>query len=451
MACYEQLPIELIRIIASYTSYASIDTLSWANKRSWIACQDWTVLKGLLHQTHYEAFKYILQLPYASCLIWKQFALAGSRAEDADVNASDFLLWAPQLFALHRELVHSTMISKFLTKLLDPMAMSTDATRLLKGIDQTSLLNARVYAFCFCVRALSFELPLYGGVESFYSLFDCKYPVANCVVDWSCRALDSSIFSLGKMGPLWNADRLMGPDEWPVERDQMFAIALKALGLLSIEVKSAVSRQTLVFPTSQSPRPDDLKRSLEFLIPRSNRDIPFASYMELPIPYSLDSTASFTTCHLSKMATKSLIEDGSWSGVKLESRSGRLQSPSITAIDPFKFSVTIDDPDSDIVEIQSHPLCNLDLHGHFQISLKKSSGVALMAVQLDPFSQIQPWQGILTPFGFVGTTSLSSGEWFWLWKSSWCGKLRPNYDWSKLWGRGSLATVQQTLAQWHGD
>lgn len=103
MACLGDLPIELIRLIASGTSYRSIGALSCVDRRSWSACQDWTVLKGLLRQTHHEGYRYVSQIQGASGFVWKQFALAESRAAVADVSALDFLLWAPQLFALHRE------------------------------------------------------------------------------------------------------------------------------------------------------------------------------------------------------------------------------------------------------------------------------------------------------------------------------------------------------------
>jgi hypothetical protein len=103
MACFSDLPIELVRLIASNTSYESIGALSCADRRSWIACQDWTVLKGLLRETHHEAYRYVLKTHGANDVVWKKFALAASKAAVADVGAPEFLSWAPQLFALHRE------------------------------------------------------------------------------------------------------------------------------------------------------------------------------------------------------------------------------------------------------------------------------------------------------------------------------------------------------------
>jgi hypothetical protein len=103
MAVFSDLPIELIRLIASYTSYDSINALSCVNRRWWLACQDWTILKGLIRHTHFEAFSYVLRMPCANASTWKRFALAGSKPATASVDTSDFLLWAPQLLALHRE------------------------------------------------------------------------------------------------------------------------------------------------------------------------------------------------------------------------------------------------------------------------------------------------------------------------------------------------------------
>jgi hypothetical protein len=327
------------------------------------------------------------------------------------------------------------------------MATSVNAMSLLRGIDQKSLSNARVYAFCFAIRALSFDLPPNGTVDSFYSSFTRNYPVANCITDWSCRALDSSVFRLGAMGPLWNEDRLMATGEWPVERDQIHAIALKALALLSIEVKSAVARGTLLPGGSRLLEQNRRQRSSEFQIPRSSRDIPFSSFMEIPAPYSPNSTALFATCHLPKMTTKSFIEDGEWSGVEFRSHTNHIGMSSVTSIHPLKLIATCHDPLSNVMELESRPLLGLEAQHHFRIRLKKSCGVSIWTAQSDVTSQSINWQGILTPFGFVGTTTLSPGEWFWLWKTSWSGKYQAKYDWTKLWGRGDINTVQQLVAR----
>jgi hypothetical protein len=97
------LSMELIRLVASYTSYESVTTLSCVSIRLRIACQDWTVFKGVLRHTHIEAFRYVLQTQRANVLMWKQLARAGSRAVAAEVHTPDFLLWGPQLLALQRE------------------------------------------------------------------------------------------------------------------------------------------------------------------------------------------------------------------------------------------------------------------------------------------------------------------------------------------------------------
>jgi hypothetical protein len=103
MAGFIDLPIELIRLIASYSTYDSITSLSCTNSRFWAACHDWTVYKGLLHQRHYETFGYVFRKKARDVSVWKQFSFAESKTEIDNVNAEDFLLWAPQLLALHRK------------------------------------------------------------------------------------------------------------------------------------------------------------------------------------------------------------------------------------------------------------------------------------------------------------------------------------------------------------
>jgi hypothetical protein len=334
---------------------------------------------------------------------------------------------------------------RFSDHILDPLAETAYTLQLLNGIGSSPVSNARLYAFCFCVRALSFELPPSGAADNFYSSIGSKYPVINCVTDWSCRALDASVLKLSTMGPLWNEDRSLSSVEWPVERDQMHAIALKALGLLSVEVKSAAARQALVLPTLEIPEQNNRKKSSKFAIPRSGHDIPFGSFMELPTPCSADALADFNVCHLPAMATKSLVEEGGWSGVEFGSRTSPFQSTQVTCIAPFKLLVTFDDASSDVMTMESSSLLNAG--AQFCISLKKSSGIALVTFQQDAFAEPLHWQGILTPFGIVGTTTLSPGDWFWLWKTSWAGEYQQKYDWTKLWGRGSVDLVYRAVAK----
>jgi hypothetical protein len=110
--------------------------------------------------------------------------------------------------------------------------------------------------------------------------------------------------------------------------------------------------------------------------------------------------------------------------------------------------VVFDDAITDVMELESRPLWGLKSQSQLRIHLKKSSGVSLLTVipleaNLDPVR----WQGILTPFGFVGTTTLSPGDWFWLWKTDWSGYYQPKYDWTKLWGRGDINVVRRFVTR----
>lgn len=322
----------------------------------------------------------------------------------------------------------------------------------MKCLDQhPSGPAARAYAFCFCVRALSFDLLPDGSVDSFYSALKVNYPAATTTsaIDLAPQSLCASVSNLCRIGPLWTQDRAMASQFSLAMVDQIHTVALKALGLLNIEIKSATVRDALILKTPYSIAQSHHERSSQFEFPRSSQDISFTSFMNLPNLHTENSANQFTTCHLEQMATKSFLEDGEWCGVEFESRAGFFPSSRITCLSPLKFDVTSDDPAYEAMEVQSHLLDSLEPYTPIRMSIRKSTGLVLLTVQRDKNLPSVHWQGVLTPFGVVGTTTTTApGHWFWLWKTSWGGKYQTKYDWTKLWGRGSMQVVRRAMSTW---
>jgi hypothetical protein len=104
MANFADLPVEVVRRIASFGTYESTYSLSSVNHHFRRTCLDWTVFRDLLRNSHGEIFEYAAsRFSPLNTSHWTKFALAEAKARRADCRVRDFLAWAPQMITLHRE------------------------------------------------------------------------------------------------------------------------------------------------------------------------------------------------------------------------------------------------------------------------------------------------------------------------------------------------------------
>ncbi|KAF2094982.1 hypothetical protein NA57DRAFT_80147 [Rhizodiscina lignyota] len=397
MANLATLPLEIARRIASETTFESICSLSCASRRLRQACLDWTVFRDLLRRIHDDTSQYVSRSGSTELSAWRHWALAESKACGASGLESDFAVWGPQIIALNH-----------------PLHANIHLFAVFRRIGELSSRNAYAYAFCFAARALSYELSSDGDADAFYS----------CIEDAICgsdlppsfaRITDSRTTGLNILGSLWEEewDWETGLRSWPPEDQGMHVKALKALGVLGVELKSAVHTGKLKPIDTTVNGPPDATNPMNVSIPirilTSVIDIPFAEFMNLPVPFDRASADQLRRCHLSTMTTNEFIQDGTWTGI--------IYWPgAFQYLLPFELSTIPDDADADVLELKSDRVFSLSLNGYFRITLRKSSGVALISFEKSANDRFPlPWQGVLTPFGFIGSTTdarLQQGDFF---------------------------------------
>lgn len=211
---------------------------------------------------------------------------------------------------------------------------------------------------------------------------------------------------------------------WPVETDGMLATALKALDLLIIEVKFNLHRGNYSIPpplrlTSGGLWAQDEHLSSQWTLqslPKRVTDILFSTLMDLPQLFDSNATIELSHCHLHKMLTTEYIEDGEWCAI---------WRVSPTRSDPtgiFTFSIcSIDNETGVIVLRSSENKLNHDISTFIEIEVKKGSGLSLISEQMlylpaAPSVPPVPFQGFLTPYGFVGVVVEDCEVWYWIWK-----------------------------------
>ena len=96
------LPVEVVRRIASFSSFDSVLNLSYASRHFYKACEDWTVFRDVLKHTHPNIFRDMRGLSQKDST-WKAFASAAAKADTSSSITNDFLRWAPQMIALYRK------------------------------------------------------------------------------------------------------------------------------------------------------------------------------------------------------------------------------------------------------------------------------------------------------------------------------------------------------------
>ncbi|KAF2099972.1 hypothetical protein NA57DRAFT_55904 [Rhizodiscina lignyota] len=394
---FGDLPIELIRKIASYTaSYDSLQCLSRVNHYFRDACIDWTVVKEWFKNRRDATFQFAVESDATDFSTWKRYALAESKADKALCGSQDFPSWAPQILALHHPLA----------------AKLPSFYAILKGMGRPPASEGRAYAFCFAASAISYPMPLNGDLNHFTKRLNSNRKLSieliYAAVLGRAHPLDPNTTHLDEMHPIMAYSGILNQPwaEDDRERDVTHAAVLKALGLMVVQLRAK----------------DFLgKRSLS--LPTSSFDFPFHAFMKLPTPFSGDCVARFNTCHLETMTSKEFLEDGEWTGVYIATEE-LLESP-FRPLQQFTFSDCSEYPVPGYVKLQSS-----EVYGRREIQamVRIDRGTAVIQLTAGPDRIEYVWYGALTPFGFVGSTAHHPVSWVWIWKVAWGSYYDPSEE-----------------------
>ena len=157
----DQLPVEVLRHIASLGNCETVLALSEVNNTLRAACNDPWVYKALIdNRNGYRAPEWPHHLPLtmqSPVSSWARYALADSKASHD--NASNFTLtsivsWAPQLFAHHRRfrLRQKPTLLSVNSRFLRSLARSHKFTHTIQYIRSRTNKTYRVHE---CVSFLS--------------------------------------------------------------------------------------------------------------------------------------------------------------------------------------------------------------------------------------------------------------------------------------------------------
>ena len=229
------------------------------------------------------------------------------------------------------------------------------------------------------------------------------------------------------MAPLYEFEDALqmsngSPGEWTQELIQ----AILAIGTLALLLRDILDPESFTRPW---PYPlnsiDSFAASLQMPIPAAQK-MPFLTMMDLPLPFAVDASEKFASCHLSRMTSKEFFEDGEWVGYYSYGTEQWMRfDPPMRGIrfmaTPFRtgnlenrlklYTNGVDNPATDNV-------------GPFGLDGQVSQETGkLTLTKRYSASFVWDWHCVVTPFGIVGTWGGSGvrrvGGWVWLWKASW--------------------------------
>ncbi|KAH8653251.1 hypothetical protein BGZ60DRAFT_533433 [Tricladium varicosporioides] len=175
--------------------------------------------------------------------------------------------------------------------------------------------------------------------------------------------------------------------------------------------------------------------------------IPFASFIKLPLPFSLKSVENFGTCHLQQMATPDFFVDREWVGFTAYigssfSDEGQSWARSVDSFESFGCDTIIRNPiqntpgddlvleknvkfkfvawvDARLFILESNWFQSQTTAHKHKLTVNSSTGIVevvrrkyIMSIEVEEIST-----AAITPFGLV--IGCKSGQWIWLWKCEW--------------------------------
>jgi hypothetical protein len=280
------------------------------------------------------------------------------------------------------------------------------------GDDVSRSLDMQALSFCLTSRTMAHKLP-----ETYYHLNHGELavdPRHRELLRWRLLSvLRRVLFETNEAHIVTLSNHLV------VARKH--SMANTAVGLFSFHLRKTLLGTIRNLSNSSHPPPPS---PIALLHPPTTTDIPFASMMDLPLPFTLHATENFATCHLRTMTSREFLENGTWAGYYCFS---------MPRID--NNSLRFDPPMSGIrFRISRHPSQpgtwmmagdGVDGVGAFVLlgEIDSETGRIVMKKQYQiGVTWAWDWCAVMTPFGIVGSWGRPDyGGWFWLWKTEWVG------------------------------
>ena len=149
----------------------------------------------------------------------------------------------------------------------------------------------------------------------------------------------------------------------------------------------------------------------------SCNQIPFSSFMKIPLPFAKLSSEYFASCHLEAMTKPEFLIGDEWMGYY--SYGGSI----VSGLDPPMRGIIFERYHVEFAELVPLSAAGMDSVGAFTLRGRISchNGQLAFVKQYINGPRWQ-WWGLMTPFGMVGMwygAANTNRGWFWLWKANW--------------------------------
>ena len=141
----------------------------------------------------------------------------------------------------------------------------------------------------------------------------------------------------------------------------------------------------------------------------------YHSLVELPLPFTSQTSGDLGISHLTKTAASEYLIDGEWSGIYTKSFDGLPFCNFDPPMENVRFKATQDPAQLSVLEFEAlgkDYVGNFSLHGR----MNQCTG-AILAQKTYHSSHSFEWSCLMTPIGIIGSWGAPPwGGWVWLWK-----------------------------------
>lgn len=305
----------------------------------------------------------------------------------------------------------------------DPILSALRSRRLSEVIKCSK--PSDTHALQFCLTACSTIVDTaqefdYNTKIEFYSDF-----MAEDLAGFSLRDLEMLDMSINTFPFIWMAGGI--PDGHDPGSPTVFLLqmAYRALPVICFELISYIKQGKAKNTHLRANTPTSAPAS--FPLPPMPLTIPFPSFMDIPLPFSLGCADMLATCHLRTMTTAAFIESGEWTGYFGAQLQRPLHDMSRPRFDPpterVKFSVVPKDGELGVLVLRSSALSDHGGKFYLEGELWIASGKINLRRRHEKFPSVVYFRALITPFGIFANWAVAEGHWMWLWKSEWSAGL----------------------------
>ncbi|KAF3273293.1 hypothetical protein TWF970_009210 [Orbilia oligospora] len=288
----DRLPLEILRQIASYLPYNSLSSLSYVSRKIRLAIHDWQIYKAIVDVPNHGSLRQLLgryELDDLRVKWTRNPITAGMSPEECELYAkADYKCWT--ILAEEYKLMSPSFTRDFL--------------------QYGGIMAARAHPFTQLNLHRPVHLHNLGKLGRFHDLPNFEEGQRIVHESWTdlVHALDM------ESAPYIDTMDQPAQDDAPQEREVISAfqfqeLCVRSVGLLGYKSKLLKLSNDSRIQSSSPPAVDSRRTSSGPLA----IDIPFESFMKLPLPFKSDPK-DFASCHLEIMTSKEFLEDGAWMG-----------------------------------------------------------------------------------------------------------------------------------------